>query len=68
MAQAIKKAAEEVAEQGWENADLKLVMLAGFGFLAHELQQKSRWNFKIVLPALGGAGILVGFLVKVVGG
>ena len=70
MEQAIHRATEEVAEQGWENADLRLVMLAGFGYLAHELTRarQPRWNLRWVVPVLltVGAGIGGGVL-KILG-
>ena len=52
MSQAIREASETVAREGWDNADLRLVMLAGFGYLAHEIRQPAWLRPKILIPAI----------------
>jgi hypothetical protein len=47
---AIKDASEQVAREGWEDADLRLVMLAGFGYLAHEIRQPIWLRPKLLIP------------------
>ena len=52
LAQAIRAASDQVAREGWEEADLRLVMLAGFGYLAHEIRQPAWLRPKILIPAI----------------
>ena len=52
MSQAIREASETVAREGWDNADLRLVMLAGFGYLAHEIRQPAWLRPKILIPTV----------------
>ena len=49
---AIKDASEQVAREGWEDADLRLVMLAGFGYLAHEIRQPVWLRPKLLIPVV----------------
>ena len=53
---AIKKAAEQLARDGWETADLRLVMLAGFGYLAHEIRRPPWLRLRTLWPAGVGVG------------
>ncbi len=56
---AIKAAAEQLAREGWESADLRLVMLAGFGYLAHEIRRPPWLRLRTLWPAgiAGGGGL-----------
>ena len=49
---AIKEASECVAREGWADADLRVVMLAGFDYLAHEIRRPTSWRLK---SAVSGA-------------
>ena len=49
---AIRAASDQVAREGWEEADLRLVMLAGFGYLAHEIRQPAWLRPKVLIPAV----------------
>ncbi len=49
---AIREASEQVAREGWEDADLRLVMLAGFGYLAHEIRQPAWLRPKVLIPTV----------------
>jgi hypothetical protein len=51
LTQAIRAASDQVAREGWEEADLRLVMLAGFGYLAHEIRQPAWLRPKVLLPS-----------------
>lgn len=72
MEHLIREATHRVAEQGG-NADLSDQMLAGFGYLAHEINKPQWWALKRVLPAAfgigatAGAGLVAGIL-KFLGG
>ena len=52
LSQAIRAASDQVAREGWEEADLRLVMLAGFGYLAHEIRQPAWLRPKVLIPAV----------------
>ena len=52
LSQAIREASEQVSREGWEDADLRLVMLAGFGSLAHEIRQPAWLRPKLLIPAV----------------
>jgi hypothetical protein len=52
LSQAIREATETVSREGWEDADLRLVMLAGFGYLAHEIRQPAWLRPKLLIPAV----------------
>ena len=55
MEQAIAEATEQVAREGWANADQRALTLAGFGYIAHKVE---RPNWLQVRPLLGGAFLL----------
>ena len=57
MEQAIREATEQVAREGWANADQRALTLAGFGYIAHKVE---RPNWIQVRSLLGGAFILGG--------
>ena len=52
LSQAIRAASDQEAREGWEDADLRLVMLAGFGYLAHEIRQPAWLRPKVLIPAV----------------
>ena len=52
MSQAIREASDTVAREGWDNAALRLVMLAGFGYLAHEIRQPVWLRPKLLIPVV----------------
>lgn len=47
---AIKDATNNVAREGWENADLREVTLAGFGYVAHEVRRPPWTRLRLVMP------------------
>ena len=61
---AIKEASECVAREGWADADLRVVMLAGFDYLAHEIRRPTSWKLKsamsgVMMGCVGvGAGVV----------
>lgn len=57
---AIKEAADTLAREGWESADLRLVMLAGFGYLAHEIRRPPWLRLRTLWPAGFAVGTGVG--------
>lgn len=57
MEQAIAEATEQVAREGWANADQRALTLAGFGYIAHKVE---RPNWIQVRSLLGGAFVLGG--------
>ena len=64
----IRESSEAVAEQG-RAADPTDLMLACFGYLAHEIQKPQWWSVKRVVPiAFGGGGLftigIVGVILK----
>lgn len=68
----IREAGERVAEKG-RGADDTDLMLACFGYLAHEIQKPQWWSIKRVVPiafaggAAFGTGVLGGVL-RLLGG
>ena len=52
LSQAIRAASDQVAREGWEEADLRLVMLAGFGYLAHEIRQPAWLRPQLLIPVV----------------
>ena len=59
MKDAIAYAQREIGGEGWKDADLRVVMLAGFGYLADEVRAA---GFTIRIRGRGafGVGILLG--------
>ncbi len=59
MRDAIQSAQREIGAGGWRDADLRLVMLAGFGYLAEEVRAA---GFTIRIQGRGtlGVGLLLG--------
>lgn len=55
----IKEAMDRVAERGKE-ADMPDLMLAGFGYLSHEIQRPQWWSIKRVVPVAFAGGIAFG--------
>ena len=60
---AIWDASDTVAREGWEDADLRLVMLAGFGYLAHEIRRPASLRLKELLPAATVTASAVGAVI-----
>lgn len=54
----IREATERVASRGRE-AELPDIMLAGFGYLAHEIQKPQWYSIKRVVPIAFAAGAMI---------
>ena len=74
LAMALEKAKLEVAEHGYEGADLKAVMLAGFGYLADSIRASDSGVIRIKLEGKkmfvlgsGVGGSVVGAVIKLLG-
>jgi len=53
---AIADATNRLAREGWEDADLRLVMLATTGYLVHEIRKPPWLRLKTLVPLAGAAG------------
>ena len=67
LKQAIEQATADVAEHGYEGADLRQVMLAGFGYVGDKIEQSNKGVIRVQLSGkkffvfgLGAGGAVVG--------
>ena len=63
---AIKEATEKVAKDGWEAADTRLITLAGFGYLAHEIRNAPSTQLRTLIPVSFGSGGIAAGLIELV--
>jgi hypothetical protein len=63
---AIQEATEHLAREGWESADLRLVMLATTGYLANEIRRPPWTRFRIVATAGATFGTTLGAVIVTV--
>lgn len=59
MKHLIDEATQRVAEMG-NQAEMSDLMLAGFGYLANEINRPQWWSIKRVVPIAFGGGVAFG--------